>query len=335
MLHNLKLECKITARENGQRLLDLLTKRFAYHDVEVWRQMIESGQVLLNDETIRNEHLVSTGDKLTYHRINHQEPVVPTKFETIVETPELILVGKPAGTPVSQTGLIIHNTFANILRRHYSQDIHLLHRLDRETSGLLLCARNKEYCRLYQKELRQIITGKYYLAIIRGHLKQPIVTLEEPLATREDSPIRCRMWSAANGKSCRTIFHEVATNNNYSLILAELITGRKHQIRAHLAHLGHPLVGDKIYGHEGKYYLKRITEKLTEKDYQELGAYDHTLHAWAVRLKLPNQPAGLYYSRIFSADMRKYLEYFPNWEKKAETLLRSLPETTGGFQKMA
>lgn len=322
MVQDLTLHCKISAKEHGQGLLDLLTNRFAYHDVDIWRQMIETGQVLLNGETTRDEHLVSTGDKLTYFRVDHQEPVVPTNFEAIIETPELILVGKPAGTPVSRTGLIIHNTFANILHRHYSQDIHLLHRLDRETSGLLLCARNKESCRLYQKELRQLIPGKYYLAIIRGHLQQPVVTVEEPLATREDSPIRCQMWPAATGKSCQTIFRAIAGNNNFSLVLAELITGRKHQIRAHLAHLGLPLVGDKIYSHKGKYYLKRIAEKLTRQDYQELGAYNHTLHAWAVRLKLPEQPPGLYFSRIFSDDMQKYLACFPNWEKKAKSLLR-------------
>jgi 23S rRNA pseudouridine1911/1915/1917 synthase len=226
---------------------------------------------LLNGETAQNEQLVSSGDNLTYHAINHQEPAAVTEIEVILETPELILVGKPAGTPVSRTGLIIYNTFVNILRRRYHQDIHLLHRLDRETSGLLLCAKNKKFCGLYQKELSKIITGKYYLAVIRGRLNQQVVTIEQPLATREDSAIRCRMWAAENGKSCRTIFHEIAGNNNYSLVLAELISGRKHQIRAHLAHLGQPLVGDKIYAHDGKYYLKRIEGELTEKDYQELG----------------------------------------------------------------
>lgn len=132
------------------------------------------------------------------------------------------------------------------------------------------------------------------------------------------------MWVAENGKSCRTIFHKIASADNYSLVLAELLSGRKHRIRAHLTHLGRPLVGDKIYSHNGKYYLKRLGGKLTEKDLLEPGAHNHTLHAWAVRLKLPDQPERRYYSRIFSADMLKYLEYFPNWKKKAKTLLRTL-----------
>ncbi|MEN8136414.1 MAG: RluA family pseudouridine synthase [Thermodesulfobacteriota bacterium] len=332
MVHKLTLQCKITARENGQRLLDLLTKRFTYHDIELWRQKVEAGQVLLNGETVMTDQLVISGDNLTYHAVNHQEPAVPTEIEIILETPKLLLVGKPAGTPVSRTGLIVYNTFVNILRRQYNQDIHLLHRLDRETSGLLLCARSKKSCGLYQKELSKIITGKYYLAVITGRLNQPVVAIEQPLATRDDSPVRCRMWPAENGKSCRTIFHKIARTDNYSLVLAELFSGRKHQIRAHLAHLGQPLVGDKIYSHGGKYYLKRIGGELTEEDYLKLGARNHTLHAWAVRLKLPDQPESMYYSQLFSDDMQKSLAYFPNWEKKAKTLLQSLTTTADSFK---
>lgn len=281
-----------------------------------------SGLVLLNGATARDEQPVSCGDTLTYNAVNHQEPPVPLEVEIIRETPELLVVGKPAGVPVSRAGLIIHNTFVNILRRRYKQDIHLLHRLDRETSGLLLCARSKEYCSRFQKELNKTITGKYYLAIITGRLGQPDITVEQPLAAREDSRIRCQMWNDANGKPCRTRFHEIACNENHSLLLAELLTGRKHQIRAHLRHLGLPLVGDKIYSHEGKYFLKRLHGELTENDYRELGAHNHVLHAWAARLKLAEQPEALYFSRIFSADMERYLKCFPDWEKKALAVLQ-------------
>lgn len=322
MPKELTLTCQITATEHGQRLLDLLTKRFAYHDREVWRHLLANGQVLLNGTTAQPGQLVNTGDDLTYHTLNHQEPDVSTEIETILETPELLLVGKPAGTPVSRTGLIVYNTFVNILRRHYQQEIHLLHRLDRETSGLLLCARDKETCSRYQKELGNLITGKYYLAVIQGSLQKPIVTVTQPLATKEHSPIRCQMWVTTQGKASRTVFHTIASTDNYSLVLAELLTGRKHQIRAHLAYLGQPLLGDKMYSDGGKYYLKRLEEELTEQDYQQLGAHNHTLHAWAVRLKLPGRPEECYFSRIFSEDMQKYLAHFPNWEKKAKILLQ-------------
>lgn len=328
----LTLTCTITANEQGQQLLDLLVDRFPYHDQDTWCQLVASGQVLLNGTTAHHAQLVSTGDDLTYHTLNHQEPDVSTDIETILETPELLLVGKPAGTPVSRTGLIVYNTFVNILRRRYQQEIHLLHRLDRETSGLLLCAKNKASCGLYQKELNNIITSKYYLAVIRGRLKKPVVTVEQPLATKENSPIRCQMWVTAKGKSSHTVFHTVANTDNYSLMLVELLTGRKHQIRAHLAHLGQPLVGDKIYNHDGKYYLKRLEGELTEQDYQQLGAHNHTLHAWAIRLKLPDRPEGIYFSRIFSDDLQKYLAHFPNWEKKAKILLQSLAPTIDGRQ---
>jgi 23S rRNA pseudouridine1911/1915/1917 synthase len=324
MIRQLTLECKISARENGQKLLDLLTMRFAYLTAELWSRMIKDGQVLLNGATAHNDQLVRTGDQLTYNAIDHREPAVPTEIELIHETDEFLLVGKPAGTPVSRTGLIIYNTFVNILRRRFKQDIHLLHRLDRETSGLLLCARNRQCCSLHQKKLGEIITGKYYLAVIKGRLDQQVVTVEQALATRVGSPIRCRMWPAANGKTCRTIFHQIAGGNNYSLLLAELCTGRKHQIRAHLAHLGRPLVGDKIYADDGKYYLKRIDTALTEQDFLESGAQNHTLHAWALRLGLPEQPEKLHFSELFSSDMQTYLDYFPDWRPKAETLLRSL-----------
>jgi 23S rRNA pseudouridine1911/1915/1917 synthase len=270
---------------------------------------------------------------LTYLRVNHLEPEVPTEMEVILETPELLLTGKPAGSPVSRTGIIIHNTFVNILRRKYDQDIHLLHRLDRETSGIMLCARNKESCKLYQRDLKKIIPGKYYLAIIRGQLDQSVVTMEQPLATRDDSPIRCRMWPAENGKPCRTIFHKIAGNTNFSLILAELITGRKHQIRVHLALLGHPLLGDKIYDHDGKFYLKRISAELTGEDFRKLGARNHTLHAWAVRAKLPGRKEELHFSRLFSKDMLRYLQCFPGWEQKSETLLNQLTGHPANSQK--
>ncbi|MDF1578885.1 MAG: pseudouridine synthase [Desulfurivibrionaceae bacterium] len=323
MKQRLTLQCVIAGSENSRPLLDLLTTRFPYQDRESWRAAIGAGLVQVNGQSACHDQPLRAGDNLTYHAVNHREPPVATDVEIILESRDLLLVGKPAGTPVSRTGLIIHNTLVNILRRRYEQDIHLLHRLDRETSGVLLCARSKNSCRAHQKNLKSIITGKYYLAVVRGQIDLPAIEVDQPLATRDDSPVRCRMWSAAHGQPSRTIFRTIAVTANQTLLLAELLTGRKHQIRAHLAHLGHPLIGDKIYDHGGKYYLKRLTEELSEADYRELGARNHTLHAWAVRLQLGGRPSELRFSEIFSADMERRLEDFPNWRAKAEKMLPS------------
>jgi 23S rRNA pseudouridine1911/1915/1917 synthase len=324
MPYTLSLSCTIAPSEKGLSLIDLLVGRFPYHDAEQWREIISCGNILLNGENPGPGHKVCSGDTLNYRAIDHQEPAVSTEIEPVMETADLLLVGKPASTPVTRTGLIVHNTFVNILRRHYGHDIHPLHRLDRETSGLLLCAKSNEACRVYQKKLPKMVSGKYYLAVVRGKLQVDDLVVNEPLCTSPDNPVRCQMLVDEKGKACRTLVQTVMAREDLSLILAELVTGRRHQIRAHLAHLGHPLVGDKIYSYNGKYFLKRLEEDLTGEDYQQLGAQNHTLHAWAMHLELPGHPEKLYFSELFSPDMENYLHLFPDWREKAGRLLQAI-----------
>lgn len=321
---DLVLQCRLGEGDGGDSILELLAARFPYHPADRWRELIDQGQVNVNGQAVSPGQILVAGDLLGYRVVGFTEPEVPTCFEPVMETADLLLVGKPAGTPVTRTGLIVRNTLVNLLSRHYGEEIHPLHRLDRETSGLILCARSREACQRWQNPRQPLITGKYYLAVVQGQMPLGTRQSEQPLAVRPDSPVRCRMWPESTGKPCRTIFHTLASESSVSLVLAELVTGRRHQIRAHLAQLGYPVIGDKIYSHEGYYFLKRVAGELTDDDFTELGANNHTLHAWAMRLKLPDEPERLFFSRLFSEDMARYLQFFPGWEKIARERLAQI-----------
>lgn len=321
---DLLLQSRLGEGDGGSTVLELLAVRFPYYTLGRWRELIDQGQVNVNGQSVAHGQITEVGDLLEYRAVGFTEPEVPTCFEPVMKTADLLLVGKPAGTPVTRTGLIVRNTLVNLLRHHYGEEIHPLHRLDRETGGLILCARNHEACRRWQNPRHTPITGKYYLVVVRGRMPLGTRYSEQPLAIRADSPVRCRMWPEADGKPCRTIFHTLAVESAFSLVLAELVTGRRHQIRAHLAHLGYPVVGDKIYSHDGYYFLKRLTGELTADDFRELGANNHTLHAWALRLKLPGESERLFFSRMFSEDLCRYLKLFPDWEKGARERLTQI-----------
>ncbi len=320
-MHELVVSCEVGRHEEGQPLLELLTKRFPYHDQARWAELIAEGRLLLNGVPGHAEQLLQCGDQLTYTILDHQEPEVPQQIELVHETAEFLLVGKPAGVPLHRTGQIVVNTFVNQLRHRFGEEVHPLHRLDQETSGLLLCARNGKVNRLYQSRRDELLGGKFYLALVKGSFPEGELLCEQPLATLPESLVRCRMWPVADGKPCQTRFRKVAETDGLSLVLAELLTGRRHQIRAHLAGLGTPLLGDKIYDHDGRYFLKRLDTPLTEDDFQQLGARTHCLHAWAVHLNLPDQLRQTYFSTLISEDFRQALSRFPAWETRAKNLL--------------
>jgi hypothetical protein len=114
--------------------------------------------------------------------------------------------------------------------------------------------------------------------VVDGVMEAPCAH-EGPLAEWPEHPIRSRMRVHPEGKPARTEFTPLAAREGRTLILCRPVTGRKHQIRAHLADLGLPITGDKVYGHEGRYYLKRLDAELTAEDVEALGAPHQLLHA--------------------------------------------------------
>lgn len=294
-------------------LLDSLSYRFTYHSREQWRENLDRGLVSLNGECANSETVARKGDKVVYHVENYEEPDVPTDFDTVFEDDEFMLVAKPAGIPVHHTARIFYNTFVSVVRRESGYETATpMHRLDRDTGGLMLFAKYSESAARFQKNLDRILLRKIYLAIVRGDFPYEQYRCDMPLREDPSSEIRLKMFHFDDGKPCSTLFRKVAVlerdGETFTVLECELLTGRKHQIRAHLSELGFPIVGDRLYWKNGFYYGKMASGALSEADYAALGAHSHMLYAYKAELLLPYWNASRFFTSVnFPAEMRMLL----------------------------
>lgn len=307
-------ESEIRPEQEGRLLLDSLCERFTYHSREDWIDRLSRGLVAVNGCVADVTTVAHKGDKVVYHVENYSEPDVPTDFKTVFEDDEFVLVAKPAGVPVHHTGRIFYNTFAAIVRRAFDcESATPMHRLDRDTGGLILFAKDSDTASRFQKNLDRILLRKFYLAVVRGDFKRGVTDCEMPLREDPDDPIRLRMHHFEDGKACHTRFTFLRNiqrdGETYSLVEAELLTGRKHQIRAHLAELGFPIVGDRLYSFDGTYYDKMSRGVgLTDEDFKVLGARSQMLFAYKVELLLPYwNESRTFESDWFPPDMAEFL----------------------------
>ena len=248
---------------------------------------MREGHILINGLTIIENTIVSAGENICYTMPDYQEADVDTRWAVLWSNHEIAAIHKPANLPVNRTTRNVYNTLIQLLRRESLwPDAHLLHRLDLETSGVLLIAHNNAVARKYQSSLPSLIKRKIYHAVVTGEPEWEIKEYCCDLATTPESDIRCKMHVVPEGEGKKSVSHfkVLERYSGYTLIQCELKTGRKHQIRAQLARLGHPIVGDKIYNHDGDMYLKRLNIPLDENDYSVLLTEHHLLHAYEIQL---------------------------------------------------
>jgi len=222
------------------------------------RERLRQGCVLVNDETtIRRDHALAAGDvveivALGQGRKAPNRPSAPHGIERIYEDEHLIAIDKPAGLLSVSTDRQRDRTALALMRDALSGPgkparLWPVHRLDRETSGVLLFARSREVCEEVRAHWGE--AQKTYLAAVEGHPKPPQSTIDQPLW--EDRALNVRVGAGPQSKEARTHYRTLKSARGRALLEVQLDTGRRHQIRVHLAWLGHPILGDERYGQAG------------------------------------------------------------------------------------
>lgn len=285
----------INPAEAGQTLIDFTAKRFTYRDIQYWHERIESGFLRIAGKKSSITDVLQLGDVVEHEVIHFEEPILPTDFKILGCLGTHIWVHKPAGLPVHATKSILFQNLTRLVREKLGcPELQPLHRLDAETSGSIVFAHAKkladvceledhlDYLPMHGMDLNLPKVPpplRLYIAWVHGNVASSQGEWSWPLGTMAGNEIRCQMVYVDNGKACTTSYAILEKRNGFTKLALIPHTGRKHQLRAHCALAGHPIVGDKIYNHEGKYYLKRIEQELDENDLQILGASHHLLHA--------------------------------------------------------
>ena len=255
-----------------------------------------TGKAMRSSDRLRPEQLV------VLWRAPWDETPVPTDIPVVFEDDHVLVVNKPAGVPVHPTARYHHNTVIRLLKAERpGQWLSLAHRIDRETSGVLVLAKTPEADRRLKRtfEAREGIE-KRYLAITWGIPQQEgskefRLVRNVELDAAHKSGVRMHVVPDGVGLWAATQFAVQGERRSldgrmYALVRCSLETGRQHQIRVHLASIGTPIVGDKLYGPDDALFAKGVDGLLTPEEDALLELRRHALHAW--QLELPHPMTG-------------------------------------------
>jgi 23S rRNA pseudouridine1911/1915/1917 synthase len=277
---------KVPVLYDGQGLLDCLSRRFAYQDRETWLGRILSGDVLVEGLVQTDpDVLLKRDQRIDYVHGEYAEPEVPTDWKVLALSEEWMAVSKPSGMPMHSTPRIFRQTLTWQVRKLFGEGWSPVHRLDRETSGLVVFARGARTTTWLGKAFANRWVSKEYLALVRGDLTES-VTIDGPIGPAGDPQASIRQAVVEGGKSSQTILRPLGPDarGRGTWVVASPLQGRMHQIRVHCESIGHSIVGDLLYDGKGGLAFKARSAGADSTVWRGLVAdQDLHLHAWKLR----------------------------------------------------
>ena len=252
-------ETIFTIEENfeGDRIDKYLAKVFSDQSRSYLQGLIEKGNILVNDKCVKSNYKLKIYDEV---KVTIPEPLIlkaeaeDIPLNIVYEDSDVIVVNKPQGMVVHPAPGNYSGTLVNGLLYH-CKDLStingvirpgIVHRIDKDTSGILVVAKNDNSHNFLSEQLRDHSMKREYYAVVEGRLKNDKGTIDKPLGRNKKD--RLKMGIVEGGRRAVTHYEVIERYNNTTLIKCILETGRTHQIRVHMASIGHPLIGDPLYG---------------------------------------------------------------------------------------
>lgn len=316
--------------QTGVRLDAFLKERYRKRSRETLKRAIDSGAISIQ----RNQgaHLtvgrlkpslqLIEGDEVLVLSERRPEPEVCFDYKILHEDDALFVIYKPANLPVHPAGRYFFNTLLVHLRTQGHQnplkaerEYFLVHRIDKETSGVLVLAKTREACAHLTRQFAERQTEKKYLAIARGETPE-VFRVDAPIRRTINSLVELKMTTATledGGMPSLTEFRRLSVHQTrhgkFSLVACYPQTGRQHQIRVHLEAAGHPILGDKLYGLTEEEALRFYERKhLTPEAEAKLIIPRHALHAAGIRFIHPLTRLPVEYESPLPDDLAKFLK---------------------------
>lgn len=275
------------------------------------QRIVESWAFDARGRQLRPAHRVRAGETVVVFRPRWEEPEVPRDVTIVHADDHVVAVDKPAGLPVHPTARFHQNTLTAVLGERFpGERVVLAHRLDRETSGVLLAARTPAAERALKIDFAERRVHKTYLAVVHGEVRDERFTVDAPMAL-EGGEVNVKMAvrpEARGGLPSLTRVEVVERLRGFTLVAAHPETGRQHQIRVHLAHAGYPLVGDKLYAHGDEVFLRCLDAPPDAETAALLLLPRHALHAHAIAFTHPATGAETRLAAPLPADLRAFCD---------------------------